>query len=58
MAALTEWLRLMLDEIARKREDAKQAAAEVVRRDPTTPAPVHYQAQGQACDAKHATVGK
>ena len=32
MAALTEWLQLMLAEIARKREDLEQARAEEARR--------------------------
>ncbi len=32
MAALTEWLQLMLAEIARKREDGEQARAEEARR--------------------------
>jgi hypothetical protein len=32
MAALTEWLQLMLGEIARKREDLEQARAEEARR--------------------------
>ncbi len=32
MAALTEWLQLMLAEIARKREDVEQARAEEERR--------------------------
>ncbi len=32
MAALTEWLQLMLAEIARKREDVEQARAEEARR--------------------------
>ncbi len=42
MAALTEWLQLMLAEIARKREDVEQARAEEARRaaevPPSTPA--------------------
>ena len=32
MAELTEWLRIMLDEIARKGEDRKRAAAEEQQR--------------------------
>jgi hypothetical protein len=32
MAALTEWLHLMLAEIARKREDAERARAEEAQR--------------------------
>jgi hypothetical protein len=32
MAALTEWLQIMLAEIARKREDLEQARAEEARR--------------------------
>ena len=32
MAALTEWLNLMLAEIARKREDAERARAEEAQR--------------------------
>jgi hypothetical protein len=32
MAALTEWLNLMLAEIARKREEAERARAEEARR--------------------------
>jgi hypothetical protein len=37
MAALTEWLQLMLAEIARKREDLEQARAEEARRASETP---------------------
>jgi hypothetical protein len=32
MAALSEWLQIMLAEIARKRDDLEQARAEEVRR--------------------------
>jgi hypothetical protein len=32
MAALTEWLQIMLGEIARKRDDVEQARAEEARR--------------------------
>ena len=32
MAALSEWLQIMLGEIARKREDQEQARAEETRR--------------------------
>jgi hypothetical protein len=43
MAALTEWLQLMLAEISRKRDDLESARAEETRRAaesaaPTTPA--------------------
>jgi hypothetical protein len=37
MAALTEWLQLMLAEIARKREDLESARAEEARRVAETP---------------------
>ena len=37
MAALTEWLQIMLAEIARKREDQEQARAEEARRAAETP---------------------
>ena len=37
MAALTEWLNLMLAEIARKREDAERARAEETQRAAETP---------------------
>ena len=37
MAALTEWLQLMLAEIARKREDLDQARAEEARRSAEAP---------------------
>jgi hypothetical protein len=37
MAALTEWLQLMLAEIARKREDLEQARAEEARRTAEVP---------------------
>jgi hypothetical protein len=33
MAALSEWLQIMLAEIARKREDAERAHEEEVKRD-------------------------
>jgi hypothetical protein len=44
MAALSEWLQIMLAEIARKREDLEQARAEEAQRaaeaaPTTTPAP-------------------
>jgi hypothetical protein len=38
MAVLTEWLQLMLAEIARKREDLEQARAEEARRAAEAPA--------------------
>jgi hypothetical protein len=37
MAALSEWLQLMLAEIARKREDLEQAREEEVKRVGETP---------------------
>jgi hypothetical protein len=37
MAALSEWLQLMLAEIARKREDLEQAREEEVKRAGETP---------------------
>ena len=37
MAALTEWLQLMLAEIARKREELESAHAEETRRAAETP---------------------
>ena len=39
MAELTEWLRLMLDEIGRKADDSKRAAAEQAQREAERPAP-------------------
>jgi hypothetical protein len=48
MAALSEWLQLMLAEIARKREDLEQARAEEAQRaaekrpnDPPAVTPLH-----------------
>jgi len=39
MAALSEWLQLMLAEIARKREDLERARAEEIQRAAESPCP-------------------
>jgi len=47
MAALTEWLQLMLAEIARKREDLEQSRAEEARRASEPPRADQAESLGQ-----------
>jgi hypothetical protein len=51
MAALTEWLQLMLAEIARKREDLEQARAEEARRASELPRADQPEGLGQTAAA-------
>jgi hypothetical protein len=45
MAALSEWLQIMLGEIARKREDLERAREEEAKREIETSAPAHQPPQ-------------
>jgi len=39
MGSLSEWLKIMLEEVARKQDDAERAAAEMQQRNAVQPAP-------------------